>query len=120
MSKPKEPDLFAWAPKNPGKVLQPGSPIFSPETAVPETQKAVADKAVAAVTTVRPVSTPRPVVESPLADASDGVVQFLERLADEYDGESKIVDAQLARAITVHKDYIVIGGYKLTRNNELI
>lgn len=51
----------------------------------------VADKAIEVVTAPTPVvtrtPTPIPVVESPLAEASDGVVQFLERLAEEYGTE---------------------------------
>ena len=96
MPKPREPDLFSWAPKNQEKVLPPGRPIFSPETAVLEVKKVVADKATTVVTTPPPVvikPVPKPVIESPLADPSDGVVQFLDRLAAEYDEESKTLDA---------------------------
>ncbi len=121
MPKPSEPDLFTWAPRNKEKVLPPGRPIFSPETHVSETKKVVADGVMEVVTAPPPAVTkpvPKPVSESPLADPSDGVVQFLERLADEYDNEGKTADEALARAIKVHQDYLIIGGHKLSRKNE--
>lgn len=85
MPKPREPDLFAWAPKNPDKVLPAGSPIFDGKF-VPELTKTTADE-VSAVVIVPPIPTPQPTIESPLADENDGVARYLREILGEYEEE---------------------------------
>lgn len=120
MSDNELPDLFSWWAARPAVETITSVPHIPPAaTAVPVLRDVTATETAEILVTQPSLSAPQTTpTETPLTGWEDWVSQYLDDLSNQYWIDGDIANVDKIAAIEIYREYIMIAGIKIKRENE--